>query len=670
MLRKNLFLDLEPDLTPVVQSYQQCKGKFLDNVTRQNAGRIVPDGYIALRFTGSDAKKIKGILEKKEYPGLLIESYVSPERRIPVVVITARNDRMVRSTNKTSVRIAASTADDPIRCQYLGPGEYTACKVNGKVLFSMEQLENLDAIPDDLLPSADHHPDRMTPDELYAYFWDIGPKGGKTVNLSHVTELVTNKHPYVFWMKPPWSKEKICFDFDGMRYTADDSMLDTLREEIRTWSGDKVTNKDMSDILSHLRDKVWRPYSDVVSPAYEISFLNGRVDIRTGELKPHDPHILDLVLIPHNYDPDADSSKVREVYLKIFDGREDILERFFEQCGTIFCREPFNSWNQCMFFHSGGGSGKSTIFDALEYMVGDENYSNLSMNQVAEKFQSQMIDGKLLNIFPDESRIDMTATESKIWKMSISGEEYYVQDKNVKSWKIRPYATHFYGSNHLIKSEDRSDGFLDRICYIPLHVRFRGTPDEDKGIKDLAKTPAFAEALIAESIKGFIRYYNNGRNFTPLLDERENRQTVVVGNSSSLLWATEEAIPLARILETPRDTLYEEYCHWYKDLAGFKGNPGSRIRFEKDLIGYYGLGECAMMDGKYYFRRNPAEERKMAVQYLRDFIGTLTLTKEDFKPRLKASYWCPILNAFYGETFRYTRDTFINAWNEVKGELS
>ena len=104
-----------------------------------------------------------------------------------------------------------------------------------------------------------------------------------------------------------------------------------------------------------------------------LNCLNGTVDLRTGELKAHDPADFITKLVPLAYEPDARSDAWETVIARVTleagittRPLAGFLQRWFGYCATGSTRE------QAFVVHYGNGSnGKSTILDTVADVLGD-----------------------------------------------------------------------------------------------------------------------------------------------------------------------------------------------------------------------------------------------------------------------------------------------------------
>lgn len=111
--------------------------------------------------------------------------------------------------------------------------------------------------------------------------------------------------------------------WDGSRWAVDDteqakrlakqSMLEFLRQAIdgRNETSEKFARGCLDDrriksMLSTAQSEIFKRPAELDTDAYALNFLNGTVDLRTGELRPHRPEDFITKLVHHNYRPNAE----------------------------------------------------------------------------------------------------------------------------------------------------------------------------------------------------------------------------------------------------------------------------------------------------------------------------------------------------------------------------
>ena len=105
-----------------------------------------------------------------------------------------------------------------------------------------------------------------------------------------------------------------------------------------------------------------------------INVLNGVVNLRTGELKPHSPELLITKLAPVMYNPEA-ISEVWETFIRTVTGGNEELVRFLQK--AVGYSLTGNTSEDVLFFVYGPtATGKSTFLEAIKSTLGD--YAKIS----------------------------------------------------------------------------------------------------------------------------------------------------------------------------------------------------------------------------------------------------------------------------------------------------
>lgn len=239
-------------------------------------------------------------------------------------------------------------------------------------------------------------------------------------------------------------------------------------------------------------------------PVEWINFRNGFYDARSKRMIPHDPKYKATNQIPHEYDPEGQmkGTTVQEWLMFICDTPEDIemLCQFSGLCLTRDCRQQ-----KFLILNGEGGTGKSTVIRMIEKMIGTENTSNISLNQLTQRFQAFGLMGKLLNSCAD-LEID-ALSDTSILKKALGEDTFSAEAKGKDQISVRNYAKLLFSTNQLpIVKAEQTNGFYRRL----LILRMDRVPEK--------KDPEFFDRLSAEiddfiriSVTALERLYQNGR---------------------------------------------------------------------------------------------------------------------------------------------------------------
>ncbi|WHH60416.1 DNA primase family protein [Petroclostridium sp. X23] len=248
---------------------------------------------------------------------------------------------------------------------------------------------------------------------------------------------------------------------------------------------------------------------DIPKPnARYINVLNGRLNIEKIELQPHDPSIFDIIQIPVTYDAEATCPNFN-TYLKTTLG-DEMIALAEEVFGYVLLQSQ--RFEKAIMLTGTGKNGKSVFLDVIQYMLGEDNVSNVPLQELEEdKFSKAELLGKLANIFSDIPKMAMR--ESSNFKSIVSGDVITAQRKFGQPFKFRPTAKLLFSANELPRTYDNSYAFFRRWIIIPFNKTFDGQ-QADKSLRSKLKKEL--SGILNRSLLGLMRLLVNGEFTTPV----------------------------------------------------------------------------------------------------------------------------------------------------------
>lgn len=178
--------------------------------------------------------------------------------------------------------------------------------------------------------------------------------------------------------------------WDGMRWKPDnlgverlaDQTARQLLDEARSipdpedrmkflrYAHDCQRSAKRSSVLTLARSYCGVEADQLDADPYLLNCRNGVLDLRTGELKPHDRSLMQTKMVPVDYAPGA-VAPVWDQFLKTSLGDADtvgFLQRF---CGYSLTGDV--SEQVVVFLHGGGSNGKSKFVGAIRSVLGDDS---------------------------------------------------------------------------------------------------------------------------------------------------------------------------------------------------------------------------------------------------------------------------------------------------------
>ena len=232
------------------------------------------------------------------------------------------------------------------------------------------------------------------------------------------------------------------------------------------------TNKFLDSAFKYCR-KVLHQKVDT-SRNHLKSFSNGTVDLRTGELFPHDKEHYLLSCSPCDYVPGSECPAEFKQFILSAYGVEQIE---VIRAVTSMYLDPTAPYGKFAYLIGDSGSGKGVMLRTWANLLGEEN--SVSSNSLTEltkpEGRHQLLTGKSLFYIPDAGGFlsGLKAFYELVDNGGISGRALFSASAYQKKWNVR-FAI---ASVEHIQTENSGDGW-DRRC-IPLQTRPRTASIED-----------------------------------------------------------------------------------------------------------------------------------------------------------------------------------------------
>lgn len=229
-------------------------------------------------------------------------------------------------------------------------------------------------------------------------------------------------------------------------------------------------------IASILSRTPGRHFSDdnVIHRKYKLNLRNGLLDIETLKLEPHTPEYFTTVQLPYDYDPMAVSPEFEKFVQTVSNGDQTTALMIQEMYG--YCLSEGNPKHKVFYLYGETArNGKSTTAKILCGLIGSENYSTLSLEQMSKESSPALLQlvGKQLN-YSDE--ISTKYIESSMLT-SLSAEGWFeVNPKYKDTFKYQAKNKFIITCNDLPKFQN-GQGMIHRMITIPFEFQI---PEKDR----------------------------------------------------------------------------------------------------------------------------------------------------------------------------------------------
>ncbi len=188
-----------------------------------------------------------------------------------------------------------------------------------------------------------------------------------------------------------------------------------------------------------------------------LNLPNGMLDLKTLELREHDPALLSSVQLPIAWEPSA-TAPVYERWLGEQAGEQaDDLE---ETAATML--DPSRTPTKAPFLFGPTHSGKSTFLRLMVAVAGKHNSSSVSLHQLStNRFASAELHGKILNCAADLS--SRHVDDLSMFKLLTGGDLVFAERKFGQPFSFTNHALIAFSANEIPSVGETSNAYLERI---------------------------------------------------------------------------------------------------------------------------------------------------------------------------------------------------------------
>ncbi|MBU1941438.1 MAG: hypothetical protein KKC68_06645 [Candidatus Thermoplasmatota archaeon] len=282
--------------------------------------------------------------------------------------------------------------------------------------------------------------------------------------------------------------------------------VDTVNNLSQTLLKKYATEHVKREIVGYLRDdyrlRINRTTFD--SQLNLINLKNGVYDIETNEFKDSNKDYYFTHQLPISYDPDAQINEIQQFFREVLYKKDIPVVQ--EMIG--YCLYKRYSYHKAFMFNGEGRNGKSTLIDVITQLLGKNNVSSISLQELLNnRFSRVNLYNKHANLFADLPY--ETLKQTGWFKMLTGQDRIWVDVKFSKVFSFTNYAKLIFSANSLPKAYDETDAFFSRWILISFPNQFIGDKADENIIKKLT-TQEELSGLLNWSIEGLKRLLEKG----------------------------------------------------------------------------------------------------------------------------------------------------------------
>ena len=354
----------------------------------------------------------------------------------------------------------------------------------------------------------------------------------------------------------------------------DEERQTTVRHAARSGSRSGI------DAMVHLaQPKFLVNDSELDRDKYLLNVENGTLDLRTGELRPHDPQDRITKLAPIAYDPGARCPTFARFVDDITEGDREVrgfLWRVFGYCLTGCTDE------QVFFFIIGPGrTGKSVLANVLRELLGDyglqadmktfliKKYDNAIPTDIARLRGARVV-------VASEANVNKQIDEALIKAMT-GGDPLVARFMRQNEFQFTPEFKLALVANDFPRVRRKDDAFWRRARVIPMN-RVVPKSEVDPGLQE--KLRRELPGILAWAARGCRSWQKNGLPLPPLVQEATERWKAFADVVGRFVAENCELDPDARVRSRALYIAYKDWC------AENKESPQTESGFHTSLLTY------------------------------------------------------------------------------------
>ena len=323
--------------------------------------------------------------------------------------------------------------------------------------------------------------------------------------------------------------------------------------------------------------------SSLDADGYLLNTPSGTVDLRSGQIRPHDPK--DYCTKITTLAPDQVGVDVWEDFLERLTVGDKDLQTYLQYIAGV-CAIGTVKREELIIATGSGGNGKSTFFNLLFHVLGDyagmlsaetltkDSRKNKSPELAELRGKRMIISAEL----EEGARLD-TSTVKKL----CSTDPIIAEKKYKDPFVFIPSHSCILYTNHLPKVSASDNGTWSRLVVVPFKALFRGKSGEVKKYEDVLYSQC-GGAVLSWVIEGAKRVIES--NF--FVQQPECVRAAIAeyrDNSNEISMFLADRCVNDRTAFAPAGRLYEEYRNYCQDEGIYVKDKG-HFKQALDDLGY------------------------------------------------------------------------------------
>jgi putative DNA primase/helicase len=387
----------------------------------------------------------------------------------------------------------------------------------------------------------------------------------------------------VFWM---WDGTK------GVWVRCDDKAVKQIAQGVVVDAGQEVTSGLINGVTEVLSNAIYADGHEFnLGNPETVNCPNGELELSGGKwlLMKHRRELFRTTQIPVAYDANADAPLFRAFLGQVFrddDDRDDKVQAVLELMGYTLMSHARHELFVMLI--GSGANGKSVLLAVLEALCGSANTAGVQPSNFDRSFQRAHLHMKLANIVTEINQ-GVVMADAEL-KGIVSGEASTVENKFETPFTMRPFATCWFGTNHMPHTRDHSNAIFRRAMIVTFNRTF-AKDEQDPQLKDklMVELPGILNLCLAAYAQALVLGFTH-----PASSEAAKNEWRL--ETDQVAQFVEDACTRDAACSEKSSAVYAHYKSWV-DLNGIK-HPVTHKTL-RDRLTLLGFGKKKTREGNW-----------------------------------------------------------------------
>jgi len=291
-------------------------------------------------------------------------------------------------------------------------------------------------------------------------------------------------------------------------YKANGRPEQIIKEATEKTLGKDCTAYDVNENIARIKRLTLMPdtFFDSV-PKNLIPLADCVVDFEKNALLSFNKDLHFLSKVQVHYRPSETCPEIAKFLHEVLESENDVLA-IYEFIGYCLYRDyPIHT---AFMFKGGGSNGKSTLLEMIKRFLGPENVSNISLQDLANRFAIAELRGKMANFYADLKDEALTSTGN--FKMLTGNDSFSAERKFVqRRMSFRNLAKFAFSCNKIPENKDDDTlAFWRRWIIFDFSNVFEGEDCDRHKLEKLCTETEFS-GLLNRALEGLQRLLKKGK---------------------------------------------------------------------------------------------------------------------------------------------------------------